>query len=155
MRTLAALLVALPLALAAQVTAPAPAFASAKGTLPVPITGQYTLAAPFGSNVVAGLEIGSKGCLIRGKGTSQARAVYEGKVSAVYQFETGYCVILRHGTYLTVYARLEDVSVRQGQTVKALASLGRVAPDENGQRTLHFQIRQEREPLNPAAWVKF
>ena len=153
-RTLSLLLLAaLPLLASAQL--PAQTFTSAKGDLPVPITGQYKLLRPYGTHVVSGIEVGNKGCYIRGKGSCHARAVFEGKVSAVYEFETGYCVVLRHGSYLTVYARLEEVSVRQGQTVKALAGLGKVGHDAQGERTLHFQIRQEREPLNPVQWVKF
>ena len=147
------LLAALPLMASAQSSASP--FASAKGSLPVPVTGHYELLRPYGIHAVAGIEVGSKGCYIRGRGTCHARAVFAGKVSAVYEFETGYCVVLRHGSYLTVYARLDEVSVRKGQTVKALAQLGRVGRDARGERTLHFQIRQEREPLNPAHWVKF
>lgn len=134
---------------------PASGIASAKGCLPVPVTGQYKLLRPYGTHVVGGIEVGSKGCCIRGKSGCHARAVFEGKVAAVYEYETGYCVMLRHGSYLTVYAHLEDVCVRQGQTVKALAQLGKVGHDMHGERTLHFQIRQEREPLNPAQWIKF
>ncbi len=130
-------------------------FATEKGNLPVPITGQYKLIKPFGTNVVGGIELGSKGVYVRGKSGCQARAVYGGKVAAVYEFDTGYCVVIRHGSYLTVYARLEDVSVKQGHMVKPLANLGKVARDASGERVLHFQVRQEREALNPSLWVKW
>ncbi len=153
LRKIVLLLACLPLLLSAQ-NVPS-SFASAKGTLPVPLTGQYKLLRGYGLHSISGLEIGSKGVFVRGKNACQARAVYEGKVAAVYEYESGYCVILRHGAYLTVYARLEDVCVKTGQSVKALATLGKVGRDAAGERTLYFQVRQEREPLNPAMWVKF
>lgn len=153
MRTLLLFLAALPFMLYGQSSAPS--FAAAKGTLPVPITGQYRLLSGFGTHVVAGLEMGSSGVYVRGKGSCHARAVYEGSVTAVYQFDSGYCVVLRHGSYLTVYACLEDTDVKQGQRVKALATIGRVGRSGGDERVLHFQVRHEREPLNPALWVKF
>ncbi len=130
-------------------------FAEAKGTLPSPMSGSCKVLRGYGTHVVAGLEIGSKGIYLQGKSGHHARAVFDGKVSAVYKYDTGYCVILRHGSYLTVYARLESVNVKKGQAVKALANLGKVGHDAEGRHVLHFQIRQEREPLNPTAWIKF
>lgn len=129
-------------------------FVAAKGSLPAPLTGGYTLQRGYGTHVVGGVELGSKGIFIKGKSGCHARAIFEGKVSAVYKFDSGYCVVLRHGSYLTVYARLEDVDVKVGQTVKALASLGKVGRNDKDERVLHFQLRQEREPLNPCSWLK-
>lgn len=129
-------------------------FAAAKGTLPAPISGSYKVSKAFGTNVVGGIELGSKGIFLTGKNGCHARAVYDGKVAAVYEFESGYAVVLRHGSYLTVYARLEEVLVRQGQSIKALTNLGKVGRDAKGDRVLHFQLRQEREVLNPSQWLK-
>ena len=149
---LSLLIFCLPTSLCAQ--AAASSFAAQKGTLPAPISGNFTVQNPYGSYRVGGIELGSKGIFLRGKSGCHARNIYEGKVSAIYQFDSGYCVIVRHGTYLSVYHNLEEPNVKVGQTVKKEANLGRVARNALDERILHFQLRQEREPLNPLQWLK-
>ncbi len=88
---------------------------------------------------------------------STARAIFNGKVSAIFRqpgFNT--IVMIRHGSYLTVYANLGDILVKNGEEVKAGQTIGRVYadPDDGNRSILHFELRKEREKLNPTAWVK-
>ena len=89
-------------------------------------------------------------------GTS-ARAVFDGTVSAIFRqdgFNT--IVMLRHGKYLTVYAGLSACNVRQGQHIKAGHLLGSIHSDpaDDNRTILHFEVRDERQKLNPILWVK-
>ena len=88
---------------------------------------------------------------------ASARAVHEGTVSMVIVME-GYhnVVLVRHGEYLTVYAGLDNLAVRKGQHLKAGDRIGSVYVDTtDGNRTrLHFEVRHEKEKLDPALWIK-
>lgn len=64
-------------------------------------------------------------------------------------------MIVRHGTYLSVYCNLSSVSVSAGQKVSTRQSLGRIFSDPNdgGRTILHFQLRKETAKLNPEQWL--
>lgn len=64
-------------------------------------------------------------------------------------------VILRHGTYLTVYSNLVNVVVKKGDKVSIRQNLGTVFTDSSdGNKTLlKFQIWKESVKLNPEEWL--
>lgn len=131
-------------------------FAANRGRLPMPITGGYAITRHFGSYNVAGLkgvQLDSKGINITGHAGAQARSVFRGEVTAIFPYSGMYNVIVRHGSYMSVYCNLSSVSVRNGQQVEARQVLGTVAADAAGNRTLHFQLRKETAKLNPEAWL--
>lgn len=131
-------------------------FEKNKGRLPVPITGGYMVVSHYGRHNVAGLkhvEIDNKGVDIKGRSGAQARAVFDGEVSAVFQYNGMTNVLVRHGSYISVYCNLSSASVQRGQKVKARQSLGPVATDASGNIILHFQLRRETTKLNPEAWI--
>lgn len=131
-------------------------FAANRGRLPVPITGAYAITTHFGSYNVEGLrgvQLDSKGINITGKPGAQARCVFKGEVTSVFPFGGTYNIIVRHGSYLSVYCNLSSISVHRGQEVSARQTLGSVATDASGNCTLHFQLRKETSKLNPEAWL--
>lgn len=131
-------------------------FAQNKGRLPVPITGQYMLGNRYGVYNVPGLKdvkLDNKGTNFIGKTGAKARSVFDGVVSAVFQFAGTKNVLVRHGSYISVYCNLSSVSVAKGQKVKARDILGSIANDGNGNFVLHFQLRKETTKLNPEAWI--
>lgn len=131
-------------------------FAGNKGRLPMPITGSYAITTHYGQYNVEGLrgvQLDSKGINITGHPGAQARAVYKGEVTAIFTYGGMYNVIVRHGSYMSVYCNLASTSVRRGQQVEARQSLGTVATDASGNCTLHFQLRKETSKLNPEAWL--
>ena len=132
-------------------------FASNKGRLPIPITGSYSIVGHYGNYSVAGLRnvtLDNKGIDIRGQQGCAARAIFDGTVSSVFQYGGSYIVMLRHGSYISVYSGLSSVSVRKGQSVKTRTSLGAVGQDSDGRYVLHFQLRKESTRLNPEQWVR-
>lgn len=135
-------------------------FAQAKGKLPSPVSGRCIVTSSFGRNGHPDLpkvQIQNNGIDIRTDRGADALAVHGGTVTSIFRID-GYrnIVILRHGDYLTVYAGLASLKVRKGQTVEAGTPLGTIFsdPDDGDRTVLHFEIRHEREKLNPAEWLR-
>lgn len=135
-------------------------FANMKGRLPLPLDRGATVAVPFGLQTHAEyskVKMQNNGIDLETEPGASARAVHEGTVSMVIVME-GYhnVVLVRHGEYLTVYAGLDNLAVRKGQHLKAGDRIGSVYVDTtDGNRTrLHFEVRHEKEKLDPALWIK-
>ncbi len=128
---------------------------SNKGRLPVPITGQYMIGAGYGANVSGqkNVTLKNKGVNYVGKAGARARAIFDGEVSSVISLSGMKHVLVRHGSYISVYCNLSSVIVAKGQKVKARDLLGTVANDGSGNYTLHFQLRKETAVLNPSSWI--
>lgn len=131
-------------------------FAANRGRLPMPITGGYSITRHYGAYNVAGLngvQLDSKGINITGSVGAQARAVFRGEVTAIFTYGGMYNVIVRHGSYMSVYCNLSSTAVHRGQNVEARQTIGTIATDASGNATLHFQLRKETARLNPEAWL--
>lgn len=133
-------------------------FAANRGKLPMPISGPYIIASHYGQYAVEGLrnvKLDNKGIDIQGKPGAQARAIFDGKVAAVFQLNGLFNVLIRHGNYISVYCNLSSASVKSGDTVKTKQAIGQVFSDgtDNGRTVLHFQLRREKEKLNPEPWL--
>lgn len=131
-------------------------FAANRGRLPMPITGSYAITTHYGKYNVPGLkgvQLESKGINITGRPGAQARAVFKGEVTAIFPYGGMYNIIVRHGSYMTVYCNLSSISVRRGQQVDTRQTLGRVATDASGNCTLQFQLHKETTKLNPEGWL--
>ncbi len=132
-------------------------FASNQGRLPMPITGNYTISSHFGAynvNGLNGVTLDNKGINLTAPAGAQARCVFDGEVTAIFSMGGMTNVIVRHGSYITVYCNLSEVSVRQGQRVSTRQTIGNVARDASGNCTLHFQLRHETQKLNPERWLR-
>ncbi len=131
-------------------------FSANKGRLPMPISGSYMITQHYGVHNVDGLsgvQLENKGINITGKAGAQARAIFDGEVSAVFSLGGYSNVLVRHGSYISVYCNLSSVSVSRGQKVKTKQTIGSVARDASGNCTLHFQLRRETSKLNPESWL--
>ena len=62
-------------------------------------------------------------------------------------------VLVRHGSYISVYCNLSSVRVKKGSLVKTKDILGEVNTDADGNTVLHFQLRKETAKLNPELWI--
>ena len=133
-------------------------FIANRGRLPMPITGPYIITSHYGQYAVEGLrnvKLDNKGIDIQGKPGAQARAIFDGKVAAVFQLNGLFNVLIRHGDYISVYCNLSSASVKSGDTVKTKQTIGQVFSDgsDDGRTVLHFQLRREKEKLNPEPWL--
>ena len=131
-------------------------FEQNRGRLPVPITGQYMIGNRFGTYTVPGLknvQLENKGVNYVGRPGARARSIFAGEVTAVFQFGGSRNVLIRHGSYISVYCNLSSVTVTKGQKVNAKDIIGTVADDGSGKCVLHFQLRKETAKLNPESWI--
>lgn len=127
-------------------------FESNRGRLPIPITGNYRIVSHFGQYNVEGLHnvtLDNKGINIQGSPGAQARSIFDGEVSAVFSFGGTMVVMVRHGSYISVYCNLANVNVHRGQKVTTRQTLGRLGQDN----ILQFQLRKETAKLNPESWL--
>lgn len=132
-------------------------FQQNKGRLPSPITGPCMVVGSFGpQRGVEGkgnVRIDYGGITLQGERGAKARAVFKGVVTSVVRAGDFAFVIVRHGKYLTVYCKLQNIKVSQGDEVETGDILAEVATDASGATTLLFQIRNEKEKLNPRPWL--
>lgn len=134
-------------------------FAKNKGRLPMPVRGTYSIESHFGvhhHNEHDRVLTNNPGIDINPQSDNGCYAVFDGIVTRVF-ITPGYnnSVIIRHGSYLTVYSNLKNVSVSQGVSVKVGQRIGTVAKDElKNQAKLHFQIWHEQTKQNPEVWLK-
>ncbi len=132
-------------------------FENNRGKLPMPITGAYVIVNGYGKYAVDGLrnvQLDNKGIDIKGKAGAQARAIFDGEVSAIFQYNGLNNVLVRHGNYISVYCNLSSVKVSKGSKVKTRDSIGTIHSDASGNAVLHFQLRKETTKLNPEVWLK-
>ena len=128
-------------------------FESNKGRLPMPISGSYRIVSHFGQYNVEGLHnvtLDNKGINILGQQGAKALSIYDGEVSAVFNLGGTMGVMVRHGSYISVYCNLASVSVHRGQHVSSKQVLGTVGTEN----VLQFQLRKEKAKLNPEVWLR-
>lgn len=131
-------------------------FEANKGKLPWP-TSQGVIVSQYGVHKhpeVKGAVIENKGIDIRTTKGSTVRTIFKGEVSRVAKGPTGLLVvIIRHGEYMSVYANLKSVSVKNGQKVDTKQTIGTVSTNEDGVSEYKFQIFKGTHHLNPSIWL--
>lgn len=124
-------------------------FASARGTLPVPVAGKVV--ANYGQQHKSGGTY--RGVILRATHGAPVRTVAPGRVSFVGIVPgLGNTVIVSHGSrFHTVYARLGSAGVREGQDVPAGTRVGEL-PDNDSD--MHFELRDQGKAVDPVPWLK-
>ena len=128
-----------------------------KGKLPWPAE-QGVVVQKFGRQphpVVKTTMIQSNGVTIATPQSSEARAVFEGKVMSIIGFKgSNPTVLIQHGNYITTYSNLSEVYVIKGQKVKAKEKIGKVFTNpETGKTELKFSVFKNSSPTNPKSWI--
>ena len=128
-----------------------------KGKLPWPVE-QGVVVQKFGRQphpVVKTTMIQSNGVTIATPQSSEARAVFEGKVMSIIGFKgSNPTVLIQHGNYITTYSNLSEVYVIKGQKVKAKEKIGKVFTNpETGKTELKFSVFKNSSPTNPKSWI--
>jgi len=132
-------------------------FEDNKGKLPWPIEG--VIVGKFGKTPhpeLKGVVKNNLGIDIKAKAKSSVRAVFNGTVVRTFPIPgMDQVVLISHGEYYSVYARLETVTVKKGQEVKTKDIIGTVITNpEDQQSILHFEIYKQTELQDPAKWIK-
>jgi murein DD-endopeptidase MepM/ murein hydrolase activator NlpD len=121
-----------------------------RGLLDWPVAGRVT--AEFGPRVDPryGTRVPHNGLDLETVPGSEVRAVYPGKVLFAAPFEgLGQMVVVQHaGRVFTLYAGLSELRVRKEDVLGLHAIVGRVGS------SLYFEIRVDKSPENPRAWLR-
>ncbi|WP_373230827.1 murein hydrolase activator EnvC [Cohnella sp.] len=131
------------------------------GKLGMPLKSDYRLSSPFGyrTHPISGKKKLHAGTDFAAPSGTPVYAAETGVV-IVAQSWSGYgnCIIIDHGGGLwTLYGHLKNggILVNKGETVKRGEKIGLVG--STGQSTgnhLHFEVRKNSEPVNPAPYLK-
>lgn len=132
-------------------------FSQQKALLKYPVSG--VVVRGFGTHkhpVFKDVKIESRGIDIQTKKGATVRAVYQGKVSTVATIPGmgGKVVMIQHGDYFTVYAKMKNIKVKSGNVVKTGQAIGQVFTSKEGVSQLQFQIWQNSKLLNPSHWLR-
>ena len=133
-------------------------FAEQRGKLPLPVR-SGVVTGYFGKQAhptLPTLTIDNNGILLRTERGAEARAVAEGKVLSIQTILGGnYMVLIKHGSFFTVYSNLQQVYVKQGDLIPTRRKIGIVATDPATNSTeLDFQVWEGKERRNPLDWLR-
>ena len=129
-------------------------FESNRGRFPMPITGPYKIVNTQGQHRVEGLKGTTvqdmKGIELKGQQGAKVRCIFDGEVSRVVDYRGSVIVIVRHGTYFSIYSDLSSANVTSGQKVTTRQVIGSVSREG----TMKFQLRRlSGALLNPLSWL--
>ncbi|TGE09867.1 murein hydrolase activator EnvC family protein [Hymenobacter fodinae] len=134
----------------------ASSFTENRGQLPWPV-GRGFISQRFGRHnhpVLHNVVVENRGVDIQTSAGEQVRAVFDGKVLTIASVPgMNNIVMVQHGDYFTVYAKLRNVSVTEGQQVKARQPIGTVYTDPEGTSEVQFQVWHNSSNLNPENWL--
>lgn len=136
-------------------------FETNRGKLPWPVA-KGSITENYGKNAhptLPNVYTNNNGIDIGAPKNSQVRAVFDGEVTSVLNIPgAGKVVIIKHGTYRTVYSNLQEAYVSVGDKVGSKQAIGSLLADDEGNlSTSHFEIHQVVEGsvqrINPTLWL--
>ncbi|WP_375433907.1 murein hydrolase activator EnvC family protein [uncultured Hymenobacter sp.] len=131
-------------------------FADNRGRLLWPVSKGF-ISQRFGRHnhpVLKNVVVENRGIDIQTSAGEPVRAIFDGKVLTVANVPgMNNIVMIQHGEYFTVYAKLRGVSVSEGQTVKMRQPIGTVYTDADGTSEVQFQVWRNSANLNPENWI--
>jgi len=132
-------------------------FENNKSQLPWPVTSGF-ISEKFGTHphpILKRVKMPNDGVNIQTKQNEKVKAVFNGVVKkiAIVPGEFKYVVIMQHGTYFTVYAKLRKVDVKMGQQLVRDDVIGEVNTDVDGVSEVQFQVWKNTQKLDPELWL--
>lgn len=132
-------------------------FENSKSSLSWPVTSGF-ISEKFGTHphpVLKRVKMPNDGVNIQTKQNEKVRAVFTGTVKKIAIVPGGfkYVVIVQHGTYYTVYAKLKKVDVKSGQQLSKNDIIGEVNTDLDGVSEVQFQVWKNTQKLDPELWL--
>ena len=112
---------------------------------------------PARGNLISGFdESKNKGLDIGGKVGDPVSAAADGRVVYAGAGLRGYgnLIILKHNnTYLTAYAHNQTLLVKEDQVIKRGQKIAEMGNSDADQVKLHFEIRRQGKPVDPAKYL--
>ncbi len=134
----------------------AKSFTSNKGKLPWPVSSGF-VTKKYGKQrhpVWKHVMIDNPGIDIQTEANQQVRSVFEGQVKKIaFVPGMGNMVMVQHGEYFTVYAKLKEVHVRSGQSISTKDTIGTALTDSDGVTELKFSVWKNNQTMNPKLWL--
>ncbi len=102
---------------------------------------------------IKNIEVSNNGVDFTIPGNAEVSCIYEGEVVGITSIPGfNIMVIIRHGSYYTVYSKLENVVVSKGQKLKLRQKIGTVSAGQEGNSELHFELWKDKVKLDPQKW---
>ena len=132
-------------------------FQENKGRLPWPLE-KGVITQGFGRqrhSVVKTTIIQSNGVIISTEPFAKVRAVFDGEVMSIIIIKgSNPSVLIRHGSYITLYTNLSKLYVKKGEKVASKQVIGEVFTNQQtGKTQLQFGIFNNIKALDPKNWV--
>lgn len=103
---------------------------------------------------IPGVKVDNLGVDVQTKKSALVRSVFDGKVTAVAVVPGMQSVVMiQHGEFFTVYAKVEDVKVKMGDVVSRKDVIGTVHTKSDGVSEIQFQVWKTNAKLNPEKWM--
>ena len=132
-------------------------FEKSKTNLAWPVSSGF-ISEKFGTHphpILKRIKMPNDGVNIQTKQNEQVKAVFNGVVKkiAIVPGAFKYVVIMQHGAYFTVYAKLKKVNVKMGQQIARNDVIGEVNTDVDGTSEVQFQVWKNTQKLDPELWL--
>ncbi|WP_305012548.1 murein hydrolase activator EnvC family protein [Hymenobacter mellowenesis] len=131
-------------------------FSGNRGRLPWPVSRGF-ISQHFGRHphpVLKNVTVENRGVDIQTAAGEEVRSCFDGKVLTIANIAgMNTIVMIQHGDFFTVYAKLRSVNVHEGQRVSAREVIGTVATDSEGTSEVQFQVWHNSANLNPESWL--
>lgn len=133
-------------------------FSANQGRLPWPVEKGF-ISGQYGKHkhpLYPSVEVDNIGIDISTGAGAAVRAVFEGTVTKVTNID-GIVVMISHGEYFTIYARLASSNVKIGDKVKAKQVIGVAGRSDDGDNMMNFQVWKitgnSFNSVNPSSWI--
>lgn len=132
-------------------------FAGNRGKLPWPVE-KGVITEHFGEQpnpYIQNVMVYNNGVKIKTSEEAVARSVFNGEVSSIIFIPgAGKAVLIKHGSFFTVYAGLKSVYVKSGDKVDTKQTIGTVGKNaQSGDPEVELQIWDTNQKLNPENWL--
>lgn len=136
-------------------------FEANRGSLPWPVS-QGVIVAPYGKYqhpIERSVTLNNEGIDIGTNANAPVKAVFKGVVTKIFNVPgMGVSVLVNHGQYYTLYAKLSGASVSQGATVGSGQVVGSAGKNDEGDNVVHFELWKVNDngsfnTVNPTGWI--
>lgn len=145
-----------PAATANTTTATNPSTTATSGSSNTRTVAGITWQRPVTGQVVSAFSSSQKNVKFGGSAGDPVLSAADGKVVYVGSSLRGYgnLIIIQHNqTYLSAYGHNERILVQQGQTVRRGQSIATMGKTDAPRVQLHFEIRKDGVPMDPAQYL--
>ncbi len=130
-------------------------FSKNKGALSWPIS-KGRITGRFGTHphpTIKNVQVSNNGVDFTLPSGDQVECVYDGEVVGITNIP-GFknMVIIKHGSYYTVYSKLDNVVISKGQQIKRGQQIGSIQTGAEGTAEMHFELWKDKVKLDPEKW---